>query len=129
MKSKTLTVLGATVAACLVVLGAAFILVDARAPNAGRVSMAGAVKILPAAHAYAQALKQQARPVPAFVDAKELVAKGLLRPVDITNFAGMEVAVATAPADGTTNALMRVRQPDGTVLELLGDGSVQFRPR
>jgi hypothetical protein len=86
---------------------------------------AGAVKVLPAARAYAKLLKAEGAPVPASVNVRELVARGLLQQDDLKCFAGMEVIVSTSPVDnGSDEVLIRARQPDGTELVLLANGSV-----
>jgi hypothetical protein len=90
---------------------------------------AGAVKILPAAHTYAKLLKTEGRPIPAFVNVQELVARGLLGQDDLKGFAGMEVSASTSPLDLATNVLIRARQPDGTEMVLLADGSVHQKSR
>jgi hypothetical protein len=84
----------------------------------------GATKFVPAGRAYAKLLKAEGAPIPAFVNVKELVARGLLGQGDLKGFAKMEVSVSTAPGDHLTNELVRARQSDGTELVLLADGSV-----
>jgi hypothetical protein len=89
---------------------------------------AGAGKVLPAARAYAKQLKTEGAPIPAFVNVKELVARGLLGRDDLKGLARMEVSVSTAAVqDGSSGVLIRARQPDGTEQVLLADGSVQER--
>ena len=91
---------------------------------------AGAIKMLPAAHAYAKLLKTEGATIPAFVNVQELVARGLLGHDDLKSFVGMEVSVSTSPVDdGSRDVLIRARQPDSTELVLLANGSVHERRR
>ncbi len=105
-------------------------LLHAATTPARRSLTAGAVRILPAGRAYAKLLKTEGAPIPAFVNVRELVARGLLGQDNVRGFAGMEVSVCTSAVDdGSREVLIRVRQPDGAELVLLADGSVHARRR
>jgi len=116
---------GAVLLAVLVVV---FILLDVGTTPPARSLAAGASKIVPAGPAYAKLLKTEGAPIPAFVNVKELVARGLLGQDDLKGLARMEVSVSTSAVDdGSRGVLIRARQADGTELVLLADGSVQER--
>ena len=104
-----------------------FLLRPAPTPHAWTL---GAIKVLPAAHAYAKLLKAEGVPIPTFVSVQALVARGLLAQDDLKSFAGMEVSVSTSAVDdGSREVLIRARQPDGTDVVLLADGSVNEKGR
>lgn len=113
-------------AVLLVVLVVVFILLHVGTTPPARSLGAGASKIVPASRAYAKLLKAEGAPIPAFVNVKELVARGLLGQDDLKGFARMEVSVSTsADENSPSEVLIRARQADGTELVLLADGSVQ----
>jgi len=90
-------------------------------------------KIIAAAAQYAHDLKESGSPVPPTVPLKELIARKMLKPADVSGFEGAEVTVSlaslSANSTGPNDVLMRARMPDGVELELLEDGSVQQKPR
>jgi hypothetical protein len=86
-----------------------------------------AAKIMNAANAYAQGLKEQGKTVPAAVNLKELIAQGLLAPNDVSGFAGMDVTVSLVMDRSHQDVLMRARLPDGQEIVAFTDGSVQQR--
>lgn len=82
-------------------------------------------KILKAAQAYAHDLHARGLPVPPAVALEELVTNGLVRPDDVSGFAGMEVTVSlTANGSNPQEVLMHVRMQDGSQFVTLADGSV-----
>jgi hypothetical protein len=78
---------------------------------------------------YVRQMKAGGGTAPAKVDLKELIARGLLKPADVSAFDGAEVTVALTEDVQPGTALMSARMPDGTVAALLGDGSVQQTAR
>ena len=84
-----------------------------------------AVKILSAAQTYGHDLKVKGTTVPPSVTLEELIARGLLRPADVSGFDGMEVTVSlTVDPSRPQDILMRARLPDGHEVVALADGSV-----
>jgi len=82
--------------------------------------------IVAAARDYTRDLQARKQPVPGSVTLEELVALHFLRPEAIEPFRGLKATIVLASADrGPRAVLMRVRLPDGTEIELLGDGSVR----
>ncbi len=87
------------------------------------------VKVSSAAREYVRQLKSAGVTPPPKVDLKELIARGLLKPADVSAFEGMDVTVSLSEDARADQALMSARMPDGTMVVLLGDGSVQQRTR
>jgi hypothetical protein len=87
-----------------------------------------AARMLPAAREYARRLKAEGAQVPPFVEVKQLVDRGLLDQDDLRAFAGTEITVSTSQSTNRSdNVLIRARQPNGTEMVLLVDGSVHTR--
>ena len=79
-----------------------------------------------AAQAYAHDLQVRGLAVPATVDLRDLVAKGLVNSADVSGFDGMQVTVSLAASIGNfQDVVMRVRLQDGSQLVALADGSIQ----
>ena len=88
-------------------------------------SRVNALAILAAAQSYAVDLRLHGQVVPATVALHDLMAKGLLRPDDVSGFSGMDVSVSlTANASQPHDVLMRVRMQDGSQIVVWTDGSV-----
>jgi hypothetical protein len=84
-------------------------------------------EILAAAHSYARDLTSHGQVVPAMVSLRDLIAKGLLKPQDLTGFSGMDASVSlTANASHPHDVLMWVRMQDGTQMVVLTDGSAHI---
>jgi len=82
--------------------------------------------IMAAAQAYAHDLQVRGLAVPATVDLRDLVAKGLVNSADVSGFDGMQVTVSLAASIGNfQDVVMRVRLQDGSQLVALADGSIQ----
>jgi hypothetical protein len=64
--------------------------------------------------------------IPSSVSLSDLVAGGYLTTNEVRAFEGIEVTISTSSNDtNSQNVLIHARLPDGTVVALLGDGSVQ----
>ena len=125
---RILTMVAVSGMVLLAVLVVVFILLDVGTTPPAKSLAAGAVTIVSAGRAYAKLLKTEGAPIPAFVNVKELVARGLLGQDDLKGLAGREVSVSTsADENGPSEVLIRARQADGTELVFLADGSVQER--
>jgi hypothetical protein len=93
-------------------------------------SRINAPKIMAAAQSYAQDLRAHGQVVPATVSLHDLIAKGLLRPDDVSGFSGMAVTVSlTVSENNPQDVLMRVRMQDGSQVVALSDGSVHSLSR
>jgi hypothetical protein len=91
-------------------------------PKLGRVN---AFAILEAARSYAADLQLNGQVVPATVSLHDLMRKGLLKPEDVSGFAGMDASVLlTTNASNPQGVLMRARMQDGGQAVVLTDGSV-----
>ena len=119
MKRKR-TVLAAIGGAIIVTSVACFTLAS---PDFGRVD---APKIFAAVQSYANDLQAHGKALPATVTLRGLMARGLLKPEDVSGFAGMDVAISLDPSQSDAQDVwMRVRMQDGSQVVALADGSVQ----
>ena len=85
-----------------------------------------AAKIFSAAQAYTRDLQRQGISVPPTVQLKELIDRKLLKPEDVSGFAGAEVTVSlTADPNDPRAVLIRARFPDGQEIVMLTDGTVR----
>ena len=111
------------VAVAIMAVAAAVYLSMSSKESVGRFNGAALVA---AARAYTRDLQGRKQPVPDSVSLEELVALHFLQPADIEAFRGMKATILLkAEQSGPNYVLMKVRMPDGTDIELLGDGSVR----
>jgi hypothetical protein len=82
-------------------------------------------KIIAAAHAYSQGLRQRHAAIPQSVPLQVLIDQGLLQPADVGSFQGLDAQISLTASGSGPNVLMRVHMTDGTDLLLLSDGSTQ----
>lgn len=88
-----------------------------------------AVSIFSAAQAYTRDLQRQGINVPPTVQLQELIDRKLLKPEDVSGFAGAEVTVSlTANSNDPRAVLIRARFPDGQEIVTLADGTIQSTP-
>jgi hypothetical protein len=113
------------------VVGVAIIVAEIIYSNFTRPTLApgrvNGLRILAAARFYARDLQAHGQVVPATAPLHDLIAKGLLRPEDVSGFSGPDVSVSlTAVASHPRDVLMRVRMQDGSQIVVLADGSVHL---
>lgn len=83
------------------------------------------LKLLAASRAYAESFRSRGMTVPATVDVKELISRGLVTEADVSGFAGMEVTInLLADNSDPKSVLILARLPDGREFVTLTDGSV-----
>jgi hypothetical protein len=85
-----------------------------------------APKLIAALQAYSRDRFIHGRRIPSSVSLNDLVAGGYLTTNDVRAFEGIEVTITTSANDtNSQNVLIHARLPDGSVVTLLQDGSVQ----
>lgn len=85
-------------------------------------------RIVAALEAYARDRTRAEAPLPPAVGVRELVARGYLRARDVAGFGPDDVTFRLQPAgaeDSPSSVLVSARHPDGSVVVVLSDGSVQ----
>ena len=89
-----------------------------------------APKLIAALQAYSRDRFIHGMKIPASISLNDLVSAGYLTTNDVRAFDGIEVTITTS-ANGTNsqNVLIHARMPDGSVVTLLQDGSVQQESR
>ncbi len=79
---------------------------------------------------YAKDLRSHGQPLPSSVTLDTLVGSGYLQPEDAKPFAGVNVIFHSDASEAYPQSiLMQAHMPDGTVLAVLADGSVQALTR
>jgi hypothetical protein len=127
MKTKPAFILGAVIVATLAIALFFGLAID-RGEEAR--SMQDSARLVAAVQNYSRDRATKRLPLPASVSLRELVTLGYLKTEDVRVFEGMAVSVFLGTNSGKeTETLMRARQPDGSVMELLRDGSIQQGPR
>ena len=96
--------------------------------STGRVD---AAKIFAAAQAYTREVRAEGFRVPPTVTMRELLARRLLKPEDVTGFKDVEVTVfLTTASDNKPDAvLMEAEFADGHRMQVMADGSIREGPK
>lgn len=85
-----------------------------------------APKLIASLQAYSRDRFIHGMKIPSSVSLNDLVAAGYLTTNDVRAFEGIEVTITTSANEtNTQNVLIHARMPDGSVVTLLQDGSVQ----
>jgi len=85
-----------------------------------------APKLMKALQAYSRDRFIHGMKIPSSISLNDLVASGYLTTNDVRAFEGIEVTITTASNEtNAQNVLVHARLPDGSVVTLLQDGSVQ----
>jgi predicted HAD superfamily Cof-like phosphohydrolase len=117
--------IAAVVVLAIVVMGLLYFGTLSQSP--GRVDC---LKVFNAAKVYALELRTGGVAVPDGVSLRELIARKLLKPEDVSGFKGVEVTVyLNVDTEDPKSVLMRAYFPDGNELVALVDGSVQEVPK
>ena len=83
--------------------------------------------LLSAIQAFSGDLAKHGQAVPPSVSLGELVSGGYISSNSVHAFVGMETKIWLTPNPGTIDSVfMSARQPDGSVVAALADGSVQY---
>lgn len=88
-----------------------------------------AAKIVAAAKIYGAGLKARGAFVPKVVPLQVLIDQRLLKPSDVSGFAGMDVSVSlSADMNRPQEVLIEARLANGQTMVLLADGSIRQSP-
>jgi len=89
-----------------------------------------AAKIFAAAQAYTREVRAEGFRVPPTVTLRELLARRLIKPEDVSGFKDVEVTVFLTTSEKKPDAvLMEAEFPDGHRMQVLADGSISEGPK
>lgn len=125
MKARNLLLLAGAVLAFLVIVAVAVFIYWEYWPER-QPAFSNGPKLVAALEAFLREQAASGRPAPPEVPLQDLVQRGYLTTNDVSTFEGMEVTFFTKfDATRPQTILARARTPDGQVLYLMADGSVQ----